>query len=81
MAVELGVDEIFDRRRDGGLIERVLPAEEPCEPRHLLAMRVDQILIEDEVPWEAGGLLDRRPRVDLPQSDRLLDRETVSFLQ
>ena len=81
MAVKLGVDEILDRRRDGGLFERVRPAKEPCEPRHLLAMRVNQILIKDEVPWETGGLLDRRPRVDLPQSDRLLDRETVSFLQ
>ena len=81
LAVELGLDEILDRRPDGGLIERVRPAEEPCEPRHLLAMRVDHILIKDEVPWEAGGLLDRRPRVDLPQSDRLLDRETISFLQ
>ena len=33
------------------------------------------------MPWQTGGLLDRRPRVDLPQSDRFLDRETVSFLQ
>ena len=81
MAVELGLEEIVDRRQDGGLGQRVRPAEELCEPRNLLAMRVDQILVEDEMPREAGGLLDRRPRVDLPQSDRLLDRETLSLLQ
>ena len=81
IAVKLGVEESLDRRRNGGIFERVCPAKKPCEPRDLLAMRVNQILIEDEVPWQTRGLLDCRTRVDLPQSDRFLDRETLPFLQ
>ena len=80
MAVKLGLQEIVDRRRDGGFGQRFRPAEEPCEPRNLLATRVDQILVEEEMPREAGGMFNRRPGVDLPQADRLLSRETLALL-
>ena len=81
MAIKLGFEETVDRRRDAGLGQRFRPTEEPCEPRNLLAMRVDQILVEDEMPRETGGLLDGCRRVDLPQSDRRLDRKTLALLE
>ena len=47
IVVIVGVDQIVDRRGKRRLFERVAPANEPCQPRHLLAVRVNQIFVKD----------------------------------